>query len=233
MPEQLPLELPLRPALGRDAYVVSESNAMAVAAIDDTAHWPNGKMVLCGGPSSGKTHLAHVWAHDQNAQIVAADMLSDDVLPSLAIGALVIEDIHLIAGEAQFETLLFHLHNMIQSAGHSVLFTSQEPPSRLPFGLPDLKSRLEGTSLVSLEAIDDMLLTMLMVKLFADRQIELKPSVLDYTIPRIERSFKAVQEFAARMDSRALAGKRKLGRKLAGEVLAEMASLYKSDTNPA
>jgi chromosomal replication initiation ATPase DnaA len=233
MPQQLPLDLPLRPALGRDAYIVSDSNAMAVAAVDDVTGWPNGKMVLCGAPSSGKTHLAHVWAHDNDATIIASKDLKEPDLPDLATGSLVVEDIHLIAGDRAAETLVFHLHNMILAEQHPVLFTSATPPARLDIELPDLKSRLEGTSLVSLEAIDDMLLTLLLVKLFGDRQLKIKPTMLDYTVPRLPRSFAAVHSFVAQMDTRALAQRRDPGRKLAGEVLADMASIYKSNINPA
>ncbi len=73
MAEQLTFDLPLRPAMGRDDFYISDANAGAVAQIDGWRDWPTGKLVLCGATGSGKTHLAHVWAAQSSAQIVAMD----------------------------------------------------------------------------------------------------------------------------------------------------------------
>lgn len=224
MAEQLTLDLPMRPALGREDFVVSQCNEMAVAVLDDLSRWPDRKLVLRGVAGAGKTHLAHVWAHDVSAQIFAASELADLDFHTLATGPLVIEDIDRIAGITASETALFHLHNTMLATGHALLMTSEVPPAHLEIGLPDLRSRLEATTLVTLDAIDDMLLTMLLVKLFTDRQLAVEPAMLDYTIPRIERSFGAVQTFVERMDRRALASKRKPGMGLAREVLAEISA---------
>lgn len=221
MAQQLPLHLPMRPALGREDFVVSSCNAMAVAVVDDASRWPDGKLVLSGPAGAGKTHLAHVWAHDVAAQIYSANALANLTIPDIARGALVIEDIDQIAGCPALETALFHLHNLMLSEGHLLLMTSERAPAHLDLGLADLRSRLEATSLVSMDTIDDTLLTMLLVKLFTDRQLTVEASMLDYTIPRIERSFSAVQSFVEQMDLRALAQRRKPGMALAREILSE------------
>jgi chromosomal replication initiation ATPase DnaA len=222
MAEQLPLDLPMRPALGREDFVVSSCNEMAVAVLDNSSSWPDGKLVLCGVDGSGKTHLAHVWAHDVSARIFAASDLERIEINEIANGPLVIEDIDRIAGNLESETALFHLHNLMLAGGHLLLMTSATAPGHLRIQLADLRSRLEGTTLVSLEAIDDVLLTMLLVKLFTDRQLSVEPALLDYTLPRIERSFGAVQVFVEQIDRRALATRRKPGMALAREVLADM-----------
>jgi chromosomal replication initiation ATPase DnaA len=50
------LDLPHRQALGRDDFLVTKSNAAAVALIDHWPDWPaRGNGV--GPPGSGKTHL--------------------------------------------------------------------------------------------------------------------------------------------------------------------------------
>ena len=67
MAQQLSFDLPARPALGRDAFFVADSNALAVAAIDGWRDWAGGKLVLVGPAGSGKTHLSHVWAADTGA----------------------------------------------------------------------------------------------------------------------------------------------------------------------
>ncbi|SHE48563.1 dnaA protein [Litoreibacter ascidiaceicola] len=221
MSEQLAFSLPAKEALGREDYFVSGANALAVAAVENWLNWPLNKMVLVGPTGSGKTHLAMVWAHETSARIVRADALDDPV--ALAQGPLVIEDLHLIVGDRAAETQAFHMHNLMQEAGQPMLVTSARAPARIEFALPDLRSRMEGTSIATLEALDDALLMALVMKMFSDRQIALKPDLLNYILPRLPRSFDAVRGFVETMDARALAEKRPIGKGLARDVLAEIA----------
>ncbi|WP_298257286.1 DnaA/Hda family protein [uncultured Litoreibacter sp.] len=220
MPEQLAFSLPAKEALGREDYFVSDANALAVSAVEDWANWPLNKLVLVGPAGAGKTHLAMVWAQEADAQVVLAQALHEPM--ALARGALVVEDLHKIAGDRAQETQLFHLHNLMQEAGHPLLVTSAVAPARLDLVLPDLKSRMSGTSVAKLEALDDMLLMALVMKMFSDRQIAIKPDLLSYVMPRLPRSFEAVRGFVEGMDARALAEKRPIGKGLARDVLAEM-----------
>ncbi|PTX56637.1 DnaA protein [Litoreibacter ponti] len=221
MAEQLTFTLPAKVALGREDYFVSDANAVAVAVIEDWPNWPQGKLVLAAPSGAGKTHLAMVWAAEAGAQTAAARILADP--ETLATGPRVVEDIDQIAGNRAAETQLFHLHNLMAERGHPLLMTSAIAPARLELALPDLRSRLEATALASLDAPDDMLLTALVVKLFSDRQIALKPEVLSYALPRLPRSFAAARRFVERMDARALAEKKTPGRGLARAVLDEIA----------
>ena len=62
MPAQLRLNLERAPDYARSAFVVSSSNAQAVATLDSWPDWRGGALALVGPPGSGKTHLADVWA---------------------------------------------------------------------------------------------------------------------------------------------------------------------------
>ena len=99
MAQQLGLNLPVRTALERDDFVIAPSNAVALAMID--APWPQGKLVLSGPEGAGKTHLAHVWAEDTGARIVAAEDLCEPDLEALAAGPLVVEDVPRSRGTQQ------------------------------------------------------------------------------------------------------------------------------------
>jgi hypothetical protein len=68
MAEQLVFDLPVRPAMGRDDFFVTGSNAAALAQVDGWRDWPFGKLVLVGPEGAGKTHLAHVWAAGSGAR---------------------------------------------------------------------------------------------------------------------------------------------------------------------
>ena len=117
------------------------------------------------------------------------------------------------------EEALFHLHNHLAAQGLPLLLIARQPPALWPLALPDLKSRMEATDTVRIDEPDDALLTALIVKLFADRQIEVPPSLLTWLVSRIDRSFAAVDAAVAALDDAALAEKRPVTRDLARRVL--------------
>lgn len=221
-PAQLPLDLEtVVTQSGLENYFVSQANGLAFRQIESWQDWPNGKLILVGEAGSGKSHLARVWAEMVGATVIAAQELRDSQVQDLARGPVVVDDLGLITGDRLAETQLFHLHNLTLSEGHALLMTARKPPNRMRFELPDLQSRLGATTLAELEPPDDALLSAIVVKLFADRQIAISPGTLNYALPRLGRSFEAAQGFVAQMDARALAEGRPIGQKLARDVLGD------------
>lgn len=210
MARQLTLDLPLRPALGRDDFFVSAANADALAQIDGWRDWAFGKLILTGPQGAGKTHLAHVWADMAQAQSVAASGLDGAAAERLSDApAVVVEDADAVAGRPAREEALFHLHNALHSSGAPLLLTARDAPSRWGVVLPDLASRLGQAGLARLDPPDDALLMAVMMKRAVDRQLALAPAVLRYAAPRLERSFAAADAFIARLDALSLSDQRK------------------------
>lgn len=219
MSEQLGFDLPGITALGRADFLVAPSNAFAVALIEEWQNWPGRKLVLSGPEGSGKTHLAHVWAALSCAVICEAETLVHHDIPDLARRSVAIEDVPAIAGNPEAETALFHLHNMALAEGNALLLTGEASPGAWGLQLPDLKSRVEGTQAAALDLPDDALLSAVLAKLFADRQLMPKPDLIAYLILRIDRSFSAARRVVAALDAASLAQKRPLSRQLAAAVL--------------
>jgi len=221
MHRQLSFDLPVRAALGRADFFVAPANAMAVALIEGWQMWPGHKLVLEGPTGAGKTHLVHVWAKDSGAQIMDARALAGADIPALASGPVAVEDAPLIAGDAIAEAALFHLHNLILAEGHSLLLTADRPAARWGLTLPDLASRMQGTQATRIEAPDDRLLTALLAKLFADRQLIPTPDTIPYLVTHMDRSFDSARLLVAALDSTSLAEARPINRILAAEVLEQ------------
>ena len=219
MSEQLSFPLPVRPAMERENFFVSQANADALAMVEASEDWPERKLIVFGPAGAGKTHLAHVWAHQVSAQILAWDEIEALDLGALEPRPIVVEDIEQLAGQSAAEESLFHLHNFLKSAGSPLMMTTLLAPGRLPISLPDLKSRVLAAGVTELLPPDDMLLQALLVKQFSDRQLNMPPGLLDYIIPRIERSFQAVQDFVKDIDRKSLAENRPIGQRLARDIL--------------
>ena len=219
LPRQLSFDLPVRPALGREDFYLAPSNALAIDLIDRTLDLPGRKLAITGDAGAGKTHLAHVWAKEYGAKLLAATDLDEEAVPDLAQTAMAIEDVPEIAGDADRERALFHLHNMLAQYGRPLLMTGRNAPGQWRIALPDLQSRIDAAAHATLDAPDDMLLAAVMAKLFADRQLTPKADVIPYVLRHMERSFAAASSIVARLDQAALDGKRDVTRKLAAELL--------------
>ncbi|KAA0909845.1 chromosomal replication initiator DnaA [Aquicoccus porphyridii] len=223
MARQLRFDLPVRTAHGREDFFVSPANAQAVAMIEGWADWPGRKLALLGPSGAGKTHLAHVWAALSGATIVAAQDLAGHDIPRLARTSLVIEDVPMIAGDIRAEEALFHLHNLALAEGHALLFTAHTAPARWGLALPDLQSRMEGTTAVIIAPPDDDLLAAVLMKLFTDRQLSPTPDTIPYLLRHIDRSFDTARRIVAALDEAALDQGREINRRLAIELVGRLA----------
>jgi DnaA regulatory inactivator Hda len=225
-PAQLPLDLPHRPALGREDFLVTDANATAVAWIDAWPGWPQPALVLHGPAGSGKTHLVQVWRQASGAHAAdGARLLADD--PPDLLGAkgtaLAIDDADRVIAEAadraEVERRLFHLYNIVRERGGHLLLTARTPPARWGLDLADLRSRLLAATCAELGAPDDQLIQAVLVKQFADRQLRVRPEVVQFLVARMERSFAAAARLVDALDAAALAERREITVPLARRVL--------------
>ncbi|SNR55429.1 chromosomal replication initiator DnaA [Puniceibacterium sediminis] len=228
---QLKFNLPFRPALGRGDFYVSRANALATTQIDRWRDWPGRKLVLTGPQGAGKTHLAHVWSAESGATILQSSDLPDADIPQLAGGNVCVEDVPMIASNDAAEQALFHLHNLTLAQGNSLLLTALNPPSQWQLGLPDLTSRVMGTQMARLSAPDDDLLSAVLAKLFADRQIVPAPDAISYLVRHMPRSFAMAGRMVDAIDDAALGTPKGASRLLASKVLAAL-ELEFDDTKP-
>ena len=154
---------------------------------------------------------------------MAARGLADADIPDLANGPIAVEDVPQIAADAEAMTALFHLHNLALANGHPLLMTGRGAPVHWGLGLPDLQSRVGGTPAAILELPDDRLLTAVLAKLFADRQLKPRVDVIPYLAMHMERSFDAARRMVAILDAESLSAQKPLTRAMAAKVLGREA----------
>lgn len=213
-PEQLPLDLPVRSAMGAADFVVSDSNRDAVAWLDRWPDWPGAALAIYGPAGCGKTHLAHVWLERVRQGGGTARFLEAGGLERLP------DREHMILDGIRLpEEHLFHLINHVRAKALSLLILDRDPPARWSVRLPDLASRLAALSAVAVLPPDDGLLAAVLTKHFVDRQVEVAPEVIGYLVRHIERSFVAAATVARTLDRAAMARGSAITVKLAREML--------------
>jgi chromosomal replication initiation ATPase DnaA len=219
---QLVLSLPHAESFAREDFIAGPSNAAALSLIERWPDWPDRVVALIGPEGSGKSHLASVWAEKSGARILSGRTLAGaDLVGALSTGALVIEN---LVPPQMDEVALFHLLNLVREERVDLLITSRSLPTTWPVALRDLMSRLRALPVVTVTPPDDVLLQALMMKLAADRQIDLDPAVSSYLVQRLERSFSAVRSAIVTLDREALRQKRPISRALAAELFRDDAA---------
>ncbi|WP_458789972.1 P-loop NTPase family protein [Yoonia sp. MH D7] len=219
MAEQLTFDWPMGVALGAADFFVSDANTQAYAMLQAPQTWPERKLIVTGAKGAGKSHLARVFATQMDATHLSATTLLDalsDALPDAGAN-IVVEDMDQLPPIAN--EFMFHLHNHLRNTGGHLLMTARTPPGRWPLTLPDLASRMQATTLIAIDNPDDALLAALIMKLLADRQIMPPISLVNYLVPRIERSFAAAAQVVARLDAASMAQGRPINRALAAGLL--------------
>lgn len=192
----LPLEWP---ADSRDdEFLVSDSNARAVHALEHWGAWPVMAALLTGPRKSGRSLLARIFAGKSGGTIV------DDA-------------------ERQSEAAIFHAWNHAQAQRHPLLIVADAAPPAWAVRLPDLRSRLTATPVLELGAPDDVLMRALFERQFNRRGLDARPELIDWLIARVERSHISVMRAVDVLDQEVLERRKRLSIPLARATLAAAA----------
>ncbi|MBQ8481303.1 MAG: hypothetical protein IJ532_02075 [Alphaproteobacteria bacterium] len=208
---QLPFEFEARNYMGREDFMVSDCNIQAFEMLDTWPDWVSFGLLIYGPQGCGKSHLAHLFINKvrqnlskpQEASIIEAAQINSRNVRRLAEEnkCLVVENVH----RGNNEEALFHLFNMFNEQGRYMLLTAEKAANNLHFSLPDLQTRLNSLPSIAISEPDDVMLKMLIVKLFNDRQIIIREDILTYIINNTERSFAYIRDLVKEIDEVSLA----------------------------
>lgn len=214
MAEQLGLPFSHTPSFSAADFLPADSNAAALAWLNDDARWPDHRLALWGDAGCGKTHLLHVWADR-----VGGAWCAGPTLPDAPAGAraLAIDNADAVPEEA-----LLHTLNHAAPNGVSVLLAARHPPARWPVRLPDLASRLRAITAVPIAPAEESLLRALLRRSLAERQLSVPAPLQDWLLLHLPRTPAAMREIAARLDREQLARGRGVTRKLLGELIGQV-----------
>jgi chromosomal replication initiation ATPase DnaA len=220
VPEPLVLNLPHRPALALEDFLVGASNEAAVALVDGWPNWTARAAIVVGPTGSGKSHLTNVWRLKSGAGSLVASSLTEEAVAEMErTGAIAIEDLDRGISD---ERVFFHLLNLTKEKGYALLATSRTAPGDLSVALPDLRSRLRALPMVRIDPPGDDVLKAVLVKLFTDRQLTPEPHVITHLALHMERSFEAALQLVESCDQLALSRQRSVTRAIAAEALERL-----------
>lgn len=224
MAEQFPLDLPHQTAYGAADYLASNCNLAVRRLVEGWRDWPQRAAAIWGVGGAGKTHLAEIWrSHADAARLDLNGFRALDLSGLQASPAFVL-DLGDETIAAEDERPLFHLLNLVRERQGALLIVARAAPSRWAIDLADLASRLRALPSAEATAPDDGLFAAVLAKGFADRQLVVDRQTVDYLTLRSERSFTAAHMLVRRLDQAALARRRRINVKLAGEILAAIAA---------
>ncbi|WDR03337.1 hypothetical protein PSQ19_04120 [Devosia algicola] len=159
------------PALAASDFLVGEGNQLAYDRVMDFPGWGDPFTVIVGPPQSGKSHLARIFADRSGAALATPGQLAK-IATSGGAFPLVIENID--SGDYE-ETSLFHLLNQSLRDQRALLMTARTDVAIWPFQTDDVRSRARRATLFNVSITDDIQLSQMLVKLFADRQVKVDP----------------------------------------------------------
>jgi chromosomal replication initiation ATPase DnaA len=174
------LALPLViPETSETEFLVSDSNARAVQMLERWATWPVMAGLLTGPRKSGRSLLARIFAAKSEGVMI------DDA-------------------ERVSETEIFHAWNRAQAEHRPLLIVADAAPPEWAIRLPDLRSRLAATPVMTLGPPDDALVSLLLARFFERRLLNAKPDLIAWLAKRVERSHLALIRVADALEADAL-----------------------------
>jgi chromosomal replication initiator protein len=224
-----------------DAYAVGPSNQVAVSAARAVLDKPGKKynpLVLVGKSGLGKTHLLNAigleLARGRRAVVacLSTQAFIDELISAIdgnrvdwwraryrRATALLLDDIHLIAGKERTQEELFNLFNLLQDKERQLVFTAPAPPNTLR-GLEErIVTRLEGGLVAELKEPDREVKRAVLERLLSQLNVTSEPALVDYLADRPADSVRALVGVVQRVVAAAAAQDGPLSAGLAREVL--------------
>jgi chromosomal replication initiation ATPase DnaA len=185
-----------------DNFVVGASNRLAVAAARAVADAPGAvynPLVIHGAKGLGKTHLVaalgravsekhpglrveYVTLEDFVSQLhaaVAAGRSDEFAQRYLAVNVLLLEDIQALSGQADTQTGVVRLLNILQGGGQQIVLTCDRPLSDVVDLDERLLGRIGGGLIVDLGAPDFETRAAIVRRKCAEQELALDPVVVD------------------------------------------------------
>lgn len=214
---QLPLDIKLREDATYANYLGEAGKRLRAT---------NGIIYVWGAPGTGRSHLLQAACHEARLAgesaiyLVGIGQHSPEVIRDLEHLELVcIDDIHEIAGNADWETALFHLINGVRDRGASLILSANKPVSELAVKLADLQSRLKAAQGIATDQLDDAGKLALLQQKAAGQGYDLAEEVGRFILSRSGRDLPTLLALLERLEIETLRRQKRVTIPLVKQVL--------------
>jgi DnaA family protein len=183
---------------------------------------------LFGLTSAGKSHLLHA-SSTYAAQVGKSSVclscaeliqLPVEVLDGLEqIDLICLDDIHLIAGDKQWEQAIFDLYNRVLEQNNYLLISGNESVQQLGITLPDLVSRLSWGLTEQVKPLDDEEKIIALQYRAMQRGLILSGEVVKFLLNRLSRDMGSLIRSLDVLDKASIQEQRKITIPFIKEVL--------------
>ena len=198
----------------RERFAVGASNRLAARAADAVAADPGRRfnpLFLHGASGVGKSHLLHALGlalERDGGRLVACvsgPAFVDELVAALqagtveawraryrAVDALLMDDVHFVAGKERTQEELFHLFNHLAARGRQLVFAGDRPPRELEAVADRLRTRFEGGLVAALHPPDRELREELYRRALAQADASGEPELLRFLADRAAASAREI-----------------------------------------
>jgi len=194
--DQIALPLDWPQTEGDARFIVTPANRDAFDHFRQWSLWPVKATILTGPRRSGRSLLARSFVE--------------------RVGGRLFDD-----AQKRDEEELFHAWNQAQDSGRPLVMVTEDIPPAWSPALPDLKTRLAITPVVSINLPDDELFSALIQLHFADRGLHVPADALRFMSERLHRDYWTAERAVEAVDRFAIAERARLSLPTVRRALAE------------
>ena len=155
---------------------------------------------------------------------VALPAASPAILADLeGVDLLAIDDLHLVAGDLEWERPLFAILNANLTRNSALLLAAAAPAQQCRFVLADLASRGAGAVPYRLAPLDDVERAAALRLHAGARGLTLDAAAAEFLLKRVDRDMAALTQWLAKLDVASLTAQRRLTIPFIRELLARSA----------
>lgn len=219
MSGQLALGVRLRDGSVFDSYFAGRNRPVVDALQALCGGEPPTCVYLHGAAGTGKTHLLQALcarfgrAGDAAAYLPLADLIGmgTEVLAGCGeLACVCVDDIELIAGKRDWELALFGLHRQLEERRGRLVIASTLPPAVAGIALADLRSRLAGGLVLTLQSLEESEQIEALQLRAHLRGFELPDDTAQYLLRRLPRDMTTLCGFLDELDEASLVAQRRL-----------------------
>jgi len=213
--QQLPLALQLRDNATFDNFVATGNESLLHTLFNEQEKY----VYLWGEEATGKSHILQALCHRATQQSQSSsyvlfgheEISHADILTGLeSLDLICLDNLNWCAGNADWETALFHLFNRVRDADARLVIAANAAPNHLNLQLADLVSRLNWGAIFQINMLDDDDKIRVLQDRAQQRGLELSNDVANFLLKRHPRDMASLFVLLDQLDQASLAAQRKL-----------------------